>query len=183
MAKTYRLGFRSNAKDMARQYHWRQARVRMTLQAAAQVNGEILVRRAVALSSFTCHTLGDLRRMGYPYAVREPRPPHPPYMIHSQSGGFRSKWASRTRAQGDNIDVLLSNAARTKGRGLALMALLVDGTKTMIPRPIIAEVARQCADEMQLNNRRAYRAAVAGGNLHGAAARSKAGAYLRGLER
>lgn len=183
MARTYSVAMETNAKDMARQYHWRAERVRMTLQAAAKTNGELLVNRARALSSFNCHTLRHLRRMGHPYAVRDPRPPHPPYMIHSQSGRFRDRWQSDVVARGDNVEVRLVNRTRTRNKGLALLGLLEEGTTKMIPRPIMAEVVRQLTDEMQLNNRRAYRAAVTGGNLHGAAARSRAGAYLAGIRR
>jgi hypothetical protein len=50
----------------------------------------------------------------------------------------------------------------------------------MIPRGVLSYVIRSKKREIELNIRRAYRASM---GLHGAAARSRAYAYLAGLER
>lgn len=178
MPKTYRVAYTINAKDFAREYHWRAERARMTLQSAAQYNAALLVAKAQEFSSSDCHTLADLRRMGHPYAKRAPNPPHPIYMIHKQRGRFFAAWYSKVVNTPDGVQVILGNTARV--RGWSLLGLLDKGTKLMIARLIMPYTLAAVRKEMELNNRRAYRSAV---GLHGAAARSRASAYLAGLKR
>lgn len=172
----------NNAVDLARRNHWRAQRVRDTLKASTKHNGDIMLAAAQELSSLTDHSLADLAAMGHPYAVRAPNPPHPPYQIHSQRGNFRRRWYVKTFRRGDDFGFELGNTARTRN-GKALLPLLEYGTSKMIPRPILTELnpphkTNKLQREMALNTRRGYRSAVA---LHGAAATSRAGAYLSRL--
>lgn len=166
-------GMMTNAKDLAAAYHYRAQRMRTTMRESNKHNARMLKRKAREYSGLTCHSLADLRRMGHPYATRAPNPPHPAYMIHIQSGGFRAKWYARTRVRGDDYILEFGNASGE------LAEWLERGTTKMIPRPIMATIIRETQDEMQMTHRRAYRAAL---GLHGAAARSRTRKYLSGLQ-
>lgn len=180
--KTFGFDWSDNAQDIARRNHWRAERLRATMKASTQHNADRMLEEARKLSGLTDHSLADLRRMGHPYAKRAPNPPHNPYLIHKQRGNFQKRWYAKVFHRGDDYGFELGNTARTRN-GLALLPLLQNGTRKMIPRPILTELnpphrKSNVVREMELNTRRAYRAAVA---LHGAAATSRAGAYLSKL--
>jgi len=180
--KSFGFEWSTNATDLARRNHWRAQRVRDTLKASVAHNAEVMLAEARKLSGLTDHSLADLARMGHPYAKRRPNPPHPPYMIHKQRGNFYKRWYAKQFRRGDDFGFELGNTARTS-RGRALLPLLQNGTRKMIPRPILTQLnpwytKSNVVREMELNTRRAYRAAVA---LHGAAATSRAGSYLSKL--
>ena len=182
MKKSFGFEWSSNAGELARRNHWRAQRVRSTMQASAKHNADLMLAKAREYSSLTDHSLADLRAMGHPYAKRRPNPPHAPYLIHKQRGNFNRRWYAKTFRRGDDFGFELGNTARTS-KGRALLPLLQSGTKKMIPRPILTELnpphrKSDVVREMELNTRRAYHAAVA---LHGAAATSRAGAYLSKL--
>lgn len=180
--KTFGFEWSNNAAELARRNHWRAQRVRDTMKASTQHNADLMLAEARKLSSLTDHSLRDLARMGHPYARRAPNPPHAPYLIHKQRGNFNKRWYAKVFHRGDDFGFELGNTARTRS-GKALLPLLQGGTNKMIPRPILTELNHphrksNIVREMELNTRRAYRAAVA---LHGAAATSRAGAYLSKL--
>jgi hypothetical protein len=180
-----RVEITTNAADLARTNHWRAQRMRDTLKAAQDVNAALLLDAAQVMSGLTDHSLADLAAMGHPYSRRRPNPPHPPHLIHRQRGVFYRNWRSVVKRTGDDFTVTLLNRSRV-GRW-SLLALLQHGTDKMIPRPILSNVVtsptigapNRLERTMALNNRRAYQAAM---GLHGAAATSRAGKYLRGLE-
>jgi len=180
MRKSFGFEWTSNATDLARANHWRAQRVRDTHKASMEHNAAYILAAAQEASGLTDHSLAQLAAMGHPYAKRAPNPPHPPYLIHTQRGNFKARWYARVKRSGDDFTIEVGNTARTRN-GLTLLPLLEKGTKKMIPRPILSQWLMpthrrsQFVDEMALNNRRAYRSAVA---LHGAAATSRAGAYL-----
>lgn len=167
-----RFEMTTNAREMGAKQHWRIARLRTTLRESNKYNARLLKKRAREYSNLRCHSLADLRRMGHPYATRDPAPPHWPY-IHTQSGKFLAKWYSRTSARGNDFTIEFGNAS---GK---LAVWLEEGTKKMISRPIMARIIREMRPELQLNNRRAYRSAL---GLHGAAARSRVRKFLSGLD-
>jgi len=167
-----RFDMETNATDMARLQHWRKARLRTTLRESNKFNAKLLKKKALEYSNLRCHSLADLARMGHPYAERDPAPPHWPYLIHVQSGEFRSKWFSRTKVRGDDYLLEFGNSSYKAD-------WLEHGTTKMIPRPIMRTIIREMEDELKLNNRRAYRSAL---GLHGAAARSRVRKYLSGLQ-
>ena len=181
--KSFGFEWSSNAVDLARVNHWRAQRMRSTMKASTEANANLMLDAAREASSLSDHSLQDLARIGHPYARRRPFPPHPPWLIHTQRGNFLKRWYARTFQRGDDFGFELGNTARTRN-GRTLLPLLEGGTKKMIPRPILSQWLNpahrksQFVRKMELNNRRAYQAAVA---LHGAAATSRAGAYLRKL--
>lgn len=167
------LSMETNAADLARRNHWRAQRVRTTLHEANKLNAKLLKQKAREDSSLTDHSLADLARMGHPYAKRAPNPPHPPYMVHRQTGKYIAGFFSRTGQRGDTWFIEFGNNADP------VTTWLEGGTKKMIPRRTVAHTLDVMRRELQLNNRRAYQSAI---GLHGAAAASRARAYLRGLQ-
>ncbi|HUW34650.1 MAG TPA: hypothetical protein VM223_23830 [Planctomycetota bacterium] len=162
----------SNAKDIAVSNHWRAKRVLTTLRESNKANARLLKKAVREQAGLTDHSLDDLRRMGHPYAKRAPNPPHPPQMIHAQSGGYRRAFFARTSARGNDFFIEFGNTAEP------LATWLEYGTKKMIERAPLRYLRMKMAPEMQLNNRRAYRSAL---GLHGAAARSRARKYMKTL--
>lgn len=167
-----RFDVTTNAAELARQNHWRASRVLTTLHEAAKHNARLLKRFARQISGLTCHSLEDLRRMGHPYAKQRPRPPHPVYEIHTHSGGYRRGWFARTKMHNGDSVIEFGNSAEP------IAGWLEDGTRKMIARGPVRYTVLHNTDEMQLNNRRAYRSAL---GLHGAAAASRSAKYLKTL--
>lgn len=163
----------TNAADLARQNHWRAQRVRTTLHEANKLNAKLLKQKARENASLTDHSLRDLARMGHPYAKRAPNPPHPPWLIHKQTGKYLAGFYSRTGRRGETWFIEFGNNAEP------VAGYLEDGTTKMIARYPVFQVLAEMRSTLQLNNRRAYQSAI---GLHGAAAASRARAYLRGLQ-
>jgi len=162
----------TNATELGRTNHWRRNRLLVTLHESNKANARILKRGAQEITSLTCHSLADLRRMGHPYATRAPNPPHEVHLIHSHRGAFLRGWYSRTTRHGDDFVINFGN------QQTELLMWLETGTVKMIRRGPMTWIVKEKTPELQLNNRRAYRSAL---GLHGAAARSRARKYVSGL--
>ena len=119
---------------------------------AEEENLRDALRAAEQLSSGAFSTT-ELRRMGHPYARRNPRPPADPAIINVQRGDFRAGWHIRApRKVGRKIAGRLENIDPKAG--------FMHGTRRMIPRPIGKAIMRLIAKKRAKRLRAAVRAAL-----------------------
>ena len=78
-------------------------------------------------------SLAELRRMGHPFARRAPQASPDAAIINDQGGAFRKSW--RKVAPVRSGDFVTSRVVNTDPK-----ARFMNGTKTMVKRPIIAAV-------------------------------------------
>ena len=143
-----------NAAYLAQKNHWKASRMEEAMHQSNMENARMLKQAGKEISSITDHSLDDLRRMGHPYAVRRPRPPHEAHIIHHQTGGrwlnFRAGWRATTKRSGGNFELRFTNVS-------PVAAFLEFGTKFMIKRGPINWVIANNWEAMQRNHRRQYR--------------------------
>ena len=95
-------------------------------------------------------TSRQLRKMGSPYATRNPRPPGDPAVINRQSGRFYQGWrVVAPRNQGAHTITRLENTS-------AHARYLHAGTRKMIARPILSRIREGISRERE----RLWRAAL-----------------------
>lgn len=104
------------------------------------------------------YSLQDLRRMGHPYAQRDPRPPLPAGIINVQSGEFISSWRrDGPRREGDDLVSVVYNVDDP------VATWLEEGTIKMIARPLPAAAEVEAADQVQQVRDRAFAQVFGGG--------------------
>jgi HK97 gp10 family phage protein len=91
---------------------------------------EVLQQRMVENASLTDHSLKQLEKLGYPYAVNHPDNPHvPPHQVHKQSGKLVDNIKIKETPGGYSIGVSESDVPYVKW--------VIGGTKYMIARPFV----------------------------------------------
>lgn len=107
---------------------------------------------AVKLSSGTI-TTQKLRRMGHPYAVRDPQTPLRPDIINKQTGVFRDSWkAGQPETHFGALVTRVQNVASYSG--------FMRGTRTLIPRPIVEEIEQELQPVRKERIQQAIKAAL-----------------------
>lgn len=85
--------------------------------------------------SSTDHTLEDLRKMGHPYAGRDPNPPHKPeYIVHTQSGELLQGLFSGIKPASITGGELEAAAFAGISDEVEHATYVIFGTSKMIPR-------------------------------------------------
>ena len=88
--------------------------------------------------SNTDYTLADLRRMGHPYARKNPNPPHTPeYIVHRQSGKMLQGLKSGTVKANVTSGKLEAEAFAGIDDSVDHAKYVVFGTSKMIPRDFL----------------------------------------------
>ena len=131
MAAGSHSGVTCNAKRVALTMRRVSQRFPEVMQEILMQEGEDLLEAAQWMSSLSDHTQADLDKMGNPYARAHPAPPHDPAIIHTQSGRYLKGWRIAKSRNADGGTVTLHN--RTPWA-----RYLERGSKTMIPRPLLA---------------------------------------------
>lgn len=118
------------------------------VRAAVRDNANLVYVKARQFSQRRFFSLAQLRKMGHPYAVRNPRPPVRAHIINRQSGALYGAWRVNVKKNPDGITCTVMNTAP--------WAKYMLGTKKMIARPILDEaVARTKAErDRNLHNAR-----------------------------
>jgi hypothetical protein len=98
----------------------------------------------------------QLRALGHPYAVRNPRPPADAAQINVQTGRFLASWrVVGPRKTASGLATRLINDSPHARR-------LLQGTRHTIPRPILARVAQRIAASRRRRHAQAVRRALKG---------------------
>lgn len=114
-------------------------------------------------------SLKELRGMGHPYARRRPFGPGitSPWLINAQSGTFRASWRLVMRTNAKSVSVTVKNTDPKAKKWLTGA-----GTKKMVGRPILGEIAKRIHPRLETETRkvlgrviRAGGGQVAGGGL------------------
>jgi hypothetical protein len=86
--------------------------------------------------------LSTLKKMGHPYATRNPRPPLSAGVINTQSGAFRGNWRPTSSAwSSDELTNRLVNSDP--------VSEYMSGTSLMISRPIVERVEQRIAADRE----------------------------------
>lgn len=110
----------------------------------AQVqNAKLVMEKAKQFSNQRFFSLQQLRKMGHPYAKRDPRPPVKAHIINRQSGTFYASWQMRVLKNSEGIYASVYNSAP--------WARYMVGTKKMIARPILDEALFRTQDRRRKN--------------------------------
>ena len=118
--------------DAAGHFKRSAAALRANLLSSEAATLKEATAQAVTFSSGTL-TTATLRRMGHPYAVRNPIAPDPG-IINAQTGVFRSAFTSSPpSASGGVITSSIVNASKVAG-------YLANGSRFMIARPLAVKV-------------------------------------------
>lgn len=116
---------------------------RDTAASSAERAADELLEKMKENASLTDHTLADLRRMGHPYAKRQPAPPHDPYwLVHKQSGDLYDA-IEKTPVQsnpGKNKFFVEVGADEAKARHARWVIM---GTPKMISRDFVTGTYKQ----------------------------------------
>jgi len=126
-------------------------RIKPEVLKAEKSSNTFLLKSRIALSSGP-YKLRTLRRMGYPYAVRNPRPPMDPGIINVQTGVFRRSWRKSIVSVGGNITMKVYNID-PKSRYMA-------GTSVMIERPVQRIALKPVMKQRKINLEHAIRTAL-----------------------
>ena len=140
---------RMSAASALRMFEGLERRLVQHVIEAETLNLEDARAMLVQASSGTA-TEADLRREDHPYARRHGTARRDPSLINARSGRFRRAWRSRRPQRAGRGRVV------SRVRNFDPKARYMFGTKLMLPRPIIARVARQLAPVRRLRLRRAY---------------------------
>jgi len=136
-------------------------------RAVAEV-GTAAMKTARELSSGPL-SLKELRRMGHPYARRRPFGPGitSPWLINAQSGTFRASWRLVMRTNAKSVSVSVKNVDPKAKKWLTGA-----GTRKMVGRPILGEIAKRIHPRLETETRkvlgrviRASGGSVTGGGL------------------
>ena len=116
-------------------------KMQRNLAAAERKTQKQAYREAVNLSSGT-ETAQSLARAGHPYSRRAPNSAFDPAQINSRTGLFRSSWVSPPQ-------VIAGRTILTTVLNLSPEAAYMEGTKTMVARPIADEVMKRIEPDRQ----------------------------------
>lgn len=145
------MTFVTNAGKLAQQQRARSQKYAQEVQAAVRQNAEVLKRKAMQFSQRQFFSLKALRKMGHPYAVRDPRPPVQAHIINKQSGDLYGKWRINVKKNSDGMTATVMNTSEHA-------KYMMGGPKSrMIPRPILDEAMKRTQDERRRNLRNARR--------------------------
>ena len=107
--------------------------------------GEKASRDIISLGD---HSLADLRRMGHPYATRDPRNPHdPPESVHAQKGNYL-RALHVARPEGYSM-AIVKGKITIEGDMKQRDRWIQEGTKKMIARPWMRWVIRTQGEAMR----------------------------------
>lgn len=120
--------------------------IRARTRDAEADNAQRLLNVARAYSSGPFST-ATLRRMGHPYARRNPRPPGNPAVVNVQSGRFRQSWRLVKTPSGWRVENLAPYAKYFSDRG----------TRRMIRRPILRGIGQAMRRQRERRLREAVR--------------------------
>ncbi len=127
-------------------------RLASNLERAETKNIRLAQRLLVARSQGTL-SAAQARRMGHPYAKRDPQTPVDPSVINRQTGTFARSWT--VLAPQTDGSVLTSRV-----RNLAAYSGYMRGTRYMVPRPIVEAVQEELAPVRAENVRKAVQQAI-----------------------
>lgn len=147
----------TNAGNLAARQRRRSEKYIAEVQEANAQNAGVLMKKAKQFSQRQFVSTAQLRRMGHPYAVRDPRPPVRAHIINRQNGLLYQSW--RTSNVRTGTDKTVATVYNTAPYSRYMM-----GTTKMIARPILSEAMSRTRVERERNinnaRRRAYYAAT-----------------------
>lgn len=128
-----------SAADLAGQLETLAVRMRHRITAEEERSAQDAHAVLVEQSSGTIDTK-TLRRMGHPFAVRDPQTPIDPSVINAQTGDYRDAWQQQpAEVTPSAVTVRVTNRDRA--------ARYMAGTRRMVARPIIAAVRERLTAE------------------------------------
>lgn len=139
----------SNALRLANTMRRRTKSYVREIGEAVKQNARTVEKKAKQFSQRRFFSTKQLRQMGHPYAVRNPRPPIAPHIISRQSGKFHREWRMTHGKTKDGVFATVYNRAP--------YARYMRGTRFMIPRDILGEALRRTKAERDANVKRARR--------------------------
>lgn len=120
------------AEDLAGMLETLAERMRHRITAEEERSAQDAHAALVEQSSGTT-TTKTLRRMGHPFARRDPQTPMDPSVINAQTGDYRDAWTQQpAEVTRSTVTVRVTNSDRA--------ARFMGGTRRMVARPIIAAV-------------------------------------------
>ena len=119
---------------------------------AVRANGKLIYEKSKQFTNRRWYSLEQLRQMGHPYAKRAPRPPVMPHIINRQSNNLHRNWRWNWARTPDGVRATIYNNAFT-----APFMRDVQGTATMIARPVRAETIKRTKTARAVNLKRARR--------------------------
>ncbi len=141
----------TNAGVLAGRLRVRSQQYVKEVREAQKENGDLLLRKCKQFTNQRFFSTSQLRRMGHPYATRDPRPPVRPHILNRQSGALHERWKVNVRNYPDGVTVSVVNTAPYA------KYMTEDGTTKMIGRPVLEEALRRTQAQRSRNLRNARR--------------------------
>ena len=141
----------TNAGNLSGRMKSQSAKYVAEVKQAQKDNAALVLQKVKQFSAQRFFSLPQLRSMGHPYAVRDPRPPVKPHIINRQSGAFYGAWHLRVLSNAQGVFASVYNSA-------PWARYMVGGGKSkMIARPILDEALRRTQAQRDRNLRNARR--------------------------
>ena len=121
------------------------------VRAAQVANGDLLLKKVKQFTQRRFVSTQQLRKLGHPYAKRDPRPPVRAHILNKQAGLLYSSWKVNVRRYPDGATVSVVNTAPYA------KYMTAEGTTKMIGRPIFDEALKRTQEQRQRNLHNARR--------------------------